>query len=338
MPKGSRKSTILRKLLLCAIASIAGLAVLEFASRLIMPVTWMESLTLDGDPTPVYQGPYRLIPNLTFRQLSQDYDCLATTTSRGHRAPAVEGSPEVIFLGDSFTFGLGVTDEQTFVHLFARDSGLSCVNLARPGTGTGEQIDILEHFLGEEKWRPKNIKLCMAVMTDSLLVGNDLADTLIHSWRNGGETRGPAWYQKLSDLEHILPHSNLARVFWYCFAPRLRIAFSKRSSQAELAEALRLTEQELLRLARLSGELGFSYEVIIIHPLNDIMNNTHGETERIMKELIQDVPVRSTAYLYEHAPMDFYYPYDAHLNPKGHVALAGMLVAGENSVPEQGAP
>lgn len=334
MTERSKRNTIFRKLLLCVAASIAGLVVLEFVSRLIMPVTWMESLTLDGKPTPVYQGPYRLIPNLTFRQLSQDYDCLATTTAKGYRSPSADGSPDVIFLGDSFTFGLGVTDEQTFVSIFARDTGLSCANLARPGTGTGEQIDILEHFLDEEKWQPRKVKLCMAVMTDSLLVGNDLADTLFHSWRNGGKTQGPAWYQKVSDLEHVLPHSNLARVIWYCFAPRLRIVFSKQSSKEELEEALRLTNQELLRLGSLSRDHDFSYEIIIIHPLNDIMNGTHGETARIMKQLIQNVRVSSTAHLYEHAPTEFYYPYDAHLNPRGHVALAGMLVDGEKSVSE----
>lgn len=76
-----------------------------------------------------------------------------TINSAGMRGPAeftrgpAAGRKRVVFVGDSYTFGVGVADEETFCHVLARDHlpDWDVINLAVPGTGTDQQVLTLEH-------------------------------------------------------------------------------------------------------------------------------------------------------------------------------------------------
>ena len=83
----------------------AGLLALEYASRWLLPVArGTQFLAADGNPALLVDGAYRLFPNVTFRQVSPDFDIVGHTGPRAMRAPEPEGMPNIVFVGDSFTF------------------------------------------------------------------------------------------------------------------------------------------------------------------------------------------------------------------------------------------
>lgn len=65
---------------------------------------------------------FALRPNYSTRLFSSEYNIQVVTNSLGHRAPelAVENTERILFLGDSFTFGLGVEEQDAFPQLTKR--------------------------------------------------------------------------------------------------------------------------------------------------------------------------------------------------------------------------
>ena len=72
-------------------------------------------------------------------------------------APALARDAEVLFLGDSQTFGIGVSDDETYASVFAKESGVSVLNTGCPGYNTFEEYRLLEDLLNRHK--PEKIVL-----------------------------------------------------------------------------------------------------------------------------------------------------------------------------------
>jgi hypothetical protein len=169
-------------------AALVGLIALELLSRIVFPISpGSRTLTLDGAPNPIslHSTPLRLPPDDVFRMVSEEFDVLVTTTDLGFRGPKPRYQPEMIFLGDSFTFGHGLGDRETFAFLYCEKRALNCANLGRGGTGTHRQLDILSEFLDAEQWQPKEVKLFLMAMTSALMDGNDLIDNIKESAKGG---------------------------------------------------------------------------------------------------------------------------------------------------------
>ncbi len=174
-------------------------ALAEVGSRWLHPVPQVSYVDDQGQSfRSLRRDKYRLAANTRYHVRSREYDALATHTAGGYRGPLTSNNPQLLFIGDSFTYGLGLTDEQTFVYLFCHERKQSCVNLGRPGSGTFKQLDILEHYLKTEHWRPREVRLFMLAMTSAIgqkhsFGGNDLGDNLqylhVHQNRKQGRER-----------------------------------------------------------------------------------------------------------------------------------------------------
>ncbi len=332
----------LTNLALTAVSVTVALVAAEFASRLFLPLSpGARSLTLDGRPITVAgAADYRLTPNLTYRQVSSEYDARITITAAGYRGPPVTGNPDVVFIGDSFTFGWGLSDQETFVYRYCTAARLVCANLGQGGTGTGEQVEILARFLASEGWRPARVKLFMLAMTGALADGNDLADNLAYARTHADGARRAAdpaaappaprsggWFRALVGLRgRLLAESNLARVVYYRFGPALRAMLASRPDEATLAAALRATKVYLDRLRELGRTYGFEYEIYVLHPVQDILRGTYGDTLKAIRALAAPAPVKGTARLFVDDPARYYYAYDGHLNAAGSRAVADFLL------------
>ncbi|MBE7504064.1 MAG: hypothetical protein HS113_28010 [Verrucomicrobiales bacterium] len=114
---------------------------------------------------------WRLTPAWTGRHQHYDFDVHYTIKTDGFRFDPAQPKDRrgrlIAVVGDSFTFGLGVEDDQTFVSLLNRDGTNTFVNLSVPGFSTDQQALLIEETL--PSLRPDEVWLVV-------YVGNDLLD------------------------------------------------------------------------------------------------------------------------------------------------------------------
>ena len=116
---------------------------------------------------------WELTPNWQGAHKHYDYEVEYKINSSGTRESGELGAPyEIAFVGDSFTFGFGVNDEETFVSLLNKgrnDSNQDFTNYGIPGTSTDQH-----YILIKEKILPRNPKEIFLVV----YLANDLFDNL----------------------------------------------------------------------------------------------------------------------------------------------------------------
>lgn len=309
-------------------ASLLGLAVAEGVSRVTIPVSpGARFVTSTGESLNLTsRGSLTLPPNTAIWQIADEYDAKATITGDGYRAPNGGSNPEIVFLGDSFTFGVGLNDGQTFVALYCKQRVLTCANLGRPATGTVMQLAVLDYYLREMGWRPRVVKLFIFATTSSLMPGNDLLDNLRESHHPAAEEKLAS--ERIVGLSGVLLRSsNLARVLYFYYGPVVRAAFSPRPLGARLREALKITGGQLAQFQRLAAQHPFRAQIYVIHPVQDLINGTGAATTTAIRGIAGALPVFDTADAMPGNPRQYYFSYDQHLNAKGAAAIARFLLA-----------
>ncbi len=80
---------------------------------------------------------------------------------------------KIIFIGDSFTFGVGVEDNEVFCSLAQKDINPQILNFGRPGSSLPRDINLIKLRLPDliRKYKINNIIFCW-------FLGNDAADIL----------------------------------------------------------------------------------------------------------------------------------------------------------------
>ncbi|MDP1946770.1 MAG: SGNH/GDSL hydrolase family protein [Nitrospirota bacterium] len=316
---------------------MVAVAFAEVMVRVFFPISdGLENVTLEGKPIKGFFD-----PGSVYRQVANEYDALTTITDKGHRVPGVEGNPDVIFIGDSFTYGFGLNDEETFALIYCKQQRRECVNLGIPGSGTLRQVEKLEAFIEKWHWKPKEVKLFFFGMSGSFSAGNDFVDNYDryireHSSQSdveqrvqdgtprGGAPRGLA--ERLINLQGvILEHSTLMRLAKYHWGPILKSLFVVDPGNERMAVALAATKEGFTRLDELSRRIGFGYSIYLLVPVQDIIRGTYGETLAALNG-IAPKPVIATAQLFLGSPKDYYYAFDGHLNAKGSRRIAEFLI------------
>lgn len=326
-------------LVLCALIVAAGL--LEGLTRLAFPVQYGHKFySMDGQPISPITNAFEMTGPLTYRQATQEFDKITTHTARGFRGPLDPARPEILFIGDSMTYGIGLADAETIPYLVCLHwETRSCANLGHPGSSTITQIDILEHFLQTQHWRPREVHLMILAMTGALFAGNDLMDNIRDSTSKPMKIENmvepsaekpksqPFWVRIFNKRQSLLEHSNLARVTYYILAPLLRAWFSPEIEKSELRKALAITKAQFERLDALSRRYGFTYIIHVVHPMQDLMRGTQEETVSILEGIAPEGRVRGTAGALMDAgkPATYYYPLDGHLTAEGAARLAAYI-------------
>jgi hypothetical protein len=318
-------------LVVCSTA--LSLLLLEPVSRLVYPVSaGPQFITTDGSKLKFWTEPGR-----TYRQVSIEYDAVTNITTKGYRIPEVRGNPEVIFIGDSYTFGVGLSDNETFPFQYGLSRGVSIANLATPGWGTGEEIDRLEQAILDWNWRPRSVKLFMFAMTTSIAGGNDIVDNLAYNKEHDVERMQQVEAKQRSTLwsriynycrGEILLYSNLARILKFHLGSQMRSVVTLSIDMQKLKQSLEVTRRQLLRIQALSQEYGFTYEIFLIHPVQDIIMGTADQTHQAL-QIISPVTIWETVQLFAENPASYYYAYDGHLNKRGSSAIAQFLLSRE---------
>jgi len=238
---------------------------------------------------------YMFTSNSEFQVVTQEYSHAVNIDLRGYRsngALTYDDRMTIPILGDSFTFGVGVEDNETFVSLLDRMSTIRYLNLGIPGNSITQHIDIVErrhHELGE----PSNYVFVF-------FVGNDFQNILeshIMSSKKSDVDDGSKidYYPTISNKfnilstinEYVMHNTFLSKLYVVQWVRHKLLMFVNRSSadlmdpifliirkdKDYLADAKLLFENELKRLDRLSKKLYFDYAFVIIPDRHQIDTN-----------------------------------------------------------------
>src|SRR5437868_3610276 len=113
----SATGSFARTVALQAAILIAGLAVAELVLRLFLPLPphGGEYRDAGGNAVRIARDADALQPGLDVRHIASEFNASIHTGEFGYRRIAKESrAPDFLFLGDSFTFGHGVSDDQVF--------------------------------------------------------------------------------------------------------------------------------------------------------------------------------------------------------------------------------
>ncbi|KFZ43958.1 hypothetical protein DS62_13360 [Smithella sp. SC_K08D17] len=330
-------------ILLLILSCTVSLLVAEVVARIFFPISdGRDNVTIDGTPVKEW-----FEPGTVYRQVSNEYDAVTTITDKGHRVPGVDGNPDVIFIGDSFTYGYGLRDDETFSRIYCQQLQLACVNLGMPGSGTLKQVERLEQYITQWHWKPKQVKLFFFGMSGSFSAGNDFVDnydryTREHAAQADVQRSGDAQAlraeptvgltERIIALQtSVLGHSTLMRLVKYYWGPMLKSLLVADPGNERMATALQATLESLARLDELSRRVGFGYHIYLLVPVQDIIRGTYGETLEKLNS-VSPKPVIPTAQLFLDSPQNYYYAFDGHFNAEGSRRVAQFLVSSESGL------
>jgi hypothetical protein len=312
------------------VTSLSCILVLEIASRYVMSISaGTQALDVAGNSLQIYQeDSLRLRGPAIYRQVSDEFDVITTISDKGFRVPATS-NPTVIFLGDSFTFGTGLSDTQSIPSVFCKELSIDCVNMGRPGTGTGHQVDLLEQVLSLEEWKPKLVFLLIFAMDGVSSAGNDFTDNILYRLqkkRAGFDQESKSQQYTRTFSQYLLEKFNLARIVKFFIGPQLRSIWSRELSGDAIIDVRAEMEKHLSKLDSLSRKFGFDYQIVLLHPMQDHMRGTAAHTLRVITGLSKGKNVISTVDVFKDTPSRYYFAYDGHFNKFGAEAVAKKLI------------
>ena len=323
--------SVIANLALMAVSMSIVVVGAEVVSRYVVPISpGPHLLTLDGQS--LVQSYMK--PDTSYRIVTPDFDAKTNITSDGYRAPASKGNPDTLFIGDSFTFAQGVTDDKTFPSLYCEEKGVDCANLAVPGASTLYTLDRLESFLKQKGWAPNNVYLFF-------FTGNDFTDNIwAAEQRDQGKDYQPLElspeieYAKKQSLplhkkivDASLKHSNLMRVLYYKALPAFREQGDPDASDNQMAKSLAITEGEFQRLQALSESYAFNYKVFVLYSAPEIKQQRHLQLRDDLQKIAPNKIV-SLGDLFADDLDGYYFPSDGHFTESGNQKLSDFLSKG----------
>lgn len=271
------------------VSTALALLVVEAGLRLFAPA-WLERRMLelnagayeagsDRDwPVLIENGRFRQYPPLSvFTARHYEYVHGVTIDELGGRVTPHGTAPEALVpvVGDSFTFGLGVEDSETFVSLLAPDSPYRLVNLGVPGSALHDHLNIVQ-MRHEELGEPE-------LYVFVVFMGNDLSDVrarhLISS--GGAPDNGTLAFRANVFVFH---HPLLKQLYAIQYARQKALALMNRGDNAYMRPVFRAMRTdrsylegslihwraELERLALVAGTRGFRYLVVLIPDVHQL--------------------------------------------------------------------
>ncbi len=145
---------LLQRLLLIVFSSCLILVGLELAFRWVQ---WHQLSQLEREDDPVYH--HRLKSHWTFHQSSPDFHTVATTNNLGLRGSRdyhekAPGTRRLLMLGDSFTFGVGVNDDETFCILLQQTLNHQHAGMEVINAGIGSYSPLLHYLALRDLYLP----------------------------------------------------------------------------------------------------------------------------------------------------------------------------------------
>ena len=304
----------------------------------------------------------RFRPDSTFAVMDREYRNDVHTTRWGTRTTGTDavGPEAVVFTGDSFTFGLGVDDLETFTSLVCRSRHRGCLNAGIPGTALPAQLDVVQANI--EAWQhPKRIVFVFFAGNDLPEMIREREQTLASpapAVKSSPAPNALAVINRVVNASPILSRSYLLRLMkttarTWAMPGSMDLMFSTASgAPGELGRRARTTlAMALDRLERLSADLDFSPSFVMIPDRYQVYHSLMVNKARYygldpgaldmtfpQRLLASELDRRHIPYLDVSSCLDrqdktLYYQHDNHLTRAGHEAVAACITRSQAVVP-----
>lgn len=304
---------------------------------------------------------WRLKPGWSGEHKHYDFTARYSINSSGFRTmPATVGVPgsTILILGDSFTFGLGVQDDESFPWLLSQrmNQRVRVVNAGIPGYSSDQ-----EYLLGKElipQLKPRQVLLLF-------YLGNDVFDNarsypvqlrqpkpLFRLATNGLQLLYPLETKAIVpelDFDQLVLGSRSKQREDGLFSRALNAAglnvapansgsFSAEEFLQRRADDVQLTMQILQALAGLALTHNADFSVALlpgrsyVEEPNSVSAKFQEALESVLTDQLRDKKIRvldlaaKLRGLYQNERASWYYPHDGHLNPEGHKIICEMLL------------
>ena len=154
--------------------TVPGLFLVDLCLRFIKPARYVKTdqvyhrppsisytLTVKDKPKSGKSLPITIEPGFP------DSECTLTTDKKGFRNKKVQEKYDIVVIGDSFTEGSDVTDDEIWPHVLSQKSGYSVYNLGMSGT------DPLDYFLTLKQF---GMEFSPKIVICTIYQGNDFRD------------------------------------------------------------------------------------------------------------------------------------------------------------------
>jgi hypothetical protein len=343
------------------IGILAGIALIEAGLRVFTAYVQsrerMDPGLLAYDPRLGWQ----MAPDWKGRHVHYDFDVRYTTNARGLRGGhwpgrAAGSGPRVAILGDSFTFGLGVDDDETFVQrLNAADTGTTFLNAGIVGYSTDQQFLYLRDRLAS--WQVDRLVLVVYLAND--LLDNELRFPLQAEMGKPLFVPGPAGLEITNVPVPLRPKPAEERARTLATVVLGREVPSNWRNQWQLTRSLGLADTAdpallagmperlagpvdlFLRLIGAIQALAAAQDValdVVLMPGRSYVEMPGSLSAAFQEELRRQILARQAEFPV--APIDLatllrdrygatgerlFHPHEGHLNPAGHRAVAELL-------------
>ncbi|MFZ4394488.1 MAG: hypothetical protein ACOYOU_02550 [Kiritimatiellia bacterium] len=328
---------------------------LSLTAAMIEAVMRLWPALFDFFPAPEYYMPHvfaedptitwTLKPNATspHQHLKNDFAVRVNTDGRGmRRIPQTPGRPNLLVLGDSFAFGFGVEDNETFPSRLAEL--MPGINVLNAGYTSGMSLDtqylyLREHF--DEFW--PSLVICQ------FCGGNDFGDIESNTWQtdtNGLPQKIVTAYLvdrrtgalritrtgALSNIAVFLRRHSFLCAFLLDRVAVVRGRFhgSAEAPPPEYRVALARLRVLAAALKQCSREKGFDLAFVFIPATYDArVGRVVEPSEQTFKEYLRKLDIKYTD-LETLRPYDrrtLHFPHDAHYTPFGNRLVAVELNA-----------
>jgi lysophospholipase L1-like esterase len=337
-----------KKLALSALSILITLLLAEGAMRLLgvgasgRGSSWFAGgnhprFLFQPDPASVYT----LRPGFRGREiaLGGEFDVPVAVADRGqeqglrvqpHIAPP---EPGVLTVGDSMTFGEGVTDGQTYSAVLERTLGARVDNAGVPGYSSAQMLGHLRRYL--PALRPRVVVMTLSplwdrqrcaspfVYKDGYIVGQGYADRLVLLDGNLylRETQLPILGTATAYAER---YSNLMRLALPALAGAARRITRHPREEAPSAAGVEPTARNLQQAQQLANRSGARFLAVMIDDRGDDFRRDRQLLETRLREL--GVPSVDADSLIPSARWPrLRYPRDTHWNAAGHEEMGKAL-------------
>lgn len=300
---------------------------------------------------PISPGPKKIDPNLgtelqinfnkknsSYIQKFAEYSVNTRIDQFGNRVTPTsdfQSINQLLFLGDSFTFGQGVKDDETIPSLVCKQIKSQCINLGIPGSGLFKQRYRFQNYLKQRSiqiksktFESKRLVHLLLASVFSRSSGNDILDTVHEKLLSENKTNNLDFKKEVRVTVKIARflsiNSNAFRVLRTILGSQLRSLAWREDKVTFSEKEIYLFLEQLMLIRNIALQNGFEYIPILLADYSELKNKNYFKTLTILnnKFAFDIKSIKIDGY----KPRNLFFPLDGHANVLGNKVFANSII------------